>query len=73
MKSVEDATRNYARGALRAFLEDDKYLNWLIGMIKSSGVQGSTLAEIFESLRGYGNGQRYEEAMLACRRQGWLP
>jgi hypothetical protein len=68
VKTTEISIRNFARGALRAFLEDTKNLNWLLGMIRSSGVRGTRLVEIFENLRDYGNRQRYEEAVVACRR-----
>jgi hypothetical protein len=72
MRSIDDWPYNYARGALRAFLNGSKNLTWLLGTIESSGVQGARLAEIFESLRDYGNRQRYEVAVLACHQQGWL-
>lgn len=73
VKSVEDTTRNYARKSLMAFLDGEKTLNWIIGVIRSSGVRGSRLTEIFENLRGYeGNPVRYQEARTACREQGWL-
>lgn len=72
VKTVEIAARNFARGALMAFLENTKNLNWLLGMIRSSGIRGPKLVDIFESLRNYGNRQRYEEAVAACREQGWL-
>ncbi len=72
MKSVENCCYNYARGALRAFLEGAKTLNWFLGMVQSSGVQGARLAEIFESHRDYGNRQRYEAAAFTCRQRGWL-
>lgn len=73
VKTAEIATRNYAWGAMRAFLEGHKDRNWLLGMIRSSGVRGARLVEVFQNLRGYGNGQRYQEAVLDCRLQGWLP
>jgi hypothetical protein len=73
MKTVETATRNYARKCLMAFLEGDKSLNWLLGVVRSSGVRGSRLSEVFDGLRDYGDRGRYEEAAAACRRHGWLP
>lgn len=72
VKSVEITTRNYARGVLRAFLEGKKTLNWAVGMVRSSGVRGPRLTEIFENLENYGNPARYHEALAACREQGWL-
>lgn len=72
MKSYEDWPYNYARGNLRAFIKGSKSLNWLLGTIKSSGVQGARLAEILENHRDYGNRERYEIAVIACQQQGWL-
>jgi hypothetical protein len=71
-KSVEDVTRNYVRGALRAFLEGKKTLNWLVGMVRSSGLKGQRLTEVFDNLKGYGDPARYQEALAACREQDWL-
>lgn len=72
MKTTQQATRNYARGSLMAFLDDKKNLMWLLGVIRSSGVTGPRLQEVFTALKGYGNPMRYQEAHSACRAQGWL-
>ena len=72
MKPVESWPRSYANRSLRAFLDGSQNLNWLIGVIRSSGVEGSTLAELFESHRGHSNRPRYEEAVNACRQEGLL-
>lgn len=72
-KTPEELAYNKACGALRAFLEGRQELNWLLGDINFSGVKGNPLAEIFESLRGQGDKQRYEKAEFACRQRGWLP
>lgn len=73
IKTADEAVYNYASASARAFLEGKKNLNWLLGMIRGSGVQGARLAEIFEIFRDYGNRQRFEEAVLACRQEGLLP
>ncbi len=72
VKNVTTTTRNYARGALEAFLEGKKSLNWAIGMIRSSGVKDQRLAEVFNMVKGYGDSNRRQEALTACRKQGWL-
>jgi len=72
VKDVETATRNVARGALRAFLEGKKSLAWVIGLIRSAGVRDERLREVFENLKVCGNPARYYEALAACREQGWL-
>lgn len=72
IKTMDEIARNYARGSLQAFLEGKKNLNWIIKVIESSGMHGLLLSEIFESLKGYGNFERYREALSACRDKGWL-
>ena len=75
IKTLDEATRNYVYKSLRAFLEGRTNLKWLLGVIRKSGIEdtGTTLVEIFESLRDYGELQYYEEAMTACRQEGLLP
>jgi len=72
IKSMEEISRRYARGSLRAFLEGKKNLSWVLGVIESSEVRGRGLSEIFEGQKGYGNSERYRKAFSACRDQGWL-
>ena len=72
VKSMEEITRRYARGTLQAFLDGKKNLNWIVGVIRSSGMRGQRLSEIFERQKGYGNSERYREALSACHEQGWL-
>lgn len=71
-KSVEETTRRYAQNSLRAYLEGAKTLNWIIGVIRSSGVRGNRLVDVFDRLRGYGDSVRYLEAKRACEDQGWM-
>ena len=72
IKSMDEIALRYARGSLRAFLEGKQNLNWIIGVIRSSGVRGQRLSEIFDGLKGYGNSDRYSKALSACQEQGWL-
>ena len=72
IKSMDEISRRYARGTLRAFLEGKQNLKWVLRVIESSGVRGRRLSEVFEGLKGYGNYERYREALSECRDQGWL-
>jgi len=72
IKSMDEISRSYARGTLRAFLEGKQNLKWVLRVIESSGVRGGRLSEIFEGLKGYGNSERYRKALSECRDQGWL-
>ena len=71
-KTIEEATRHYVLSSIRAFLEDKKNLNWVLGAIKSSGVRDQRLKEIFNRLQHYGNTERYYEVLSACQNQGWI-
>lgn len=73
IKTVEEASRNYVYESLRNFLEGRQSLKWLLGVIRGSGVERTTLVEIFGNLRDYGSHERYEEVVCACRQEGLLP
>jgi len=72
VKSVEETTRRYAQNCLRAYLEGKKNLNWVVGVIRESGVRGARLADIFERFRDYGDPVRYLEAKKACEDREWI-
>jgi len=72
VKSMELATKKYARNSLRAYLEGKKNLDWALGVVRSSGVHGQALTEILEYLKGYSASDRYQEVFSACSKLGWL-
>lgn len=72
IKSPEDIAGRYAKRCLIAYLEGKKNLNWIVGVIGSSGVSGNSLARIFEELRDYGDPNRYSDARAACERLEWI-
>jgi len=70
VSGVEKYTRPYAKKSLMAFLEGEKNLNWILGVVKSSGVKGEKLKEIFDGLKEYGDPVRYQQAYQGCEKQG---
>jgi len=72
VKSVKSATKWYARNSLRAYLEGGKDLNWVIGSIRSSGVRGQELTDIFDFLKDHSETTRYQEVYSKCKELGWL-
>jgi hypothetical protein len=72
VRSVEETTYRYAYKCLRAFLEGEQSINWIVGVIRESSVRDQRLAEVFERLEEYGDPERYQEALSACREQGWI-
>lgn len=69
---MEETTRRYAKRSLQAFLEGKKNLNWIVGVIRSSGVRGPRLTQIFRELQDYGDKKRFEAAYQASRDRGWM-
>jgi len=72
-KSPEGTARRYAQNCLRAYLEGKKNLNWVVGVIRESGVRGARLADIFERFRDYGDSEGHHAAKAACEMQDWTP
>jgi hypothetical protein len=70
--SPEEGARRYALRCLIAFLSGEQTLNWIIGVIRESGVRDQSLADIFEQLEEYGDLERHKEALSACREEGWV-
>ncbi len=66
------AALNYVKRSMAAYLDGKKNLNWIIGVIRSSGVRGQLLMRVFEELKDYGDKRRWEEALEACRRKGMI-
>jgi len=73
VKPPDVSAFRYAKRSLMAFLDGEQSLDWIVGVIGSSGIHGERLAEIFNELRDYpGDPARYEQALEACREKGWL-
>ena len=71
-KTPEQATRRLAHRSLLAFLDEDKDLPWVLGEIKTSGVRGPRLQEVFDSLKDYPKPDRLQEAYAACKARAWV-
>jgi hypothetical protein len=71
---IEEITRRLVRNSLETFLRGERSLNWIRGMIESSGVlrQEGMLQNIFDGLRGYGSLTRYQEILKECRKERWI-
>ena len=71
-KSPEIAVRNYVRKSLMAFLEGEQSLNWIVGVIRSSGMRGFPLQQILNRYKQYGDPERFYFTVETCRENGWL-
>jgi len=80
MKTLDDGARRYAEKSLMTFLEGGLYtrdhkpqsINWIIGVIQSSGIRGSELMSAFQRLNRYGDPTRHSNAFAECQRHGWF-
>ena len=57
VKSVEQATAAYALKSLKAYLDGEQNLKWIIGIIGCS----ASAREMLLGLSGYGRPERYRE------------
>ncbi len=75
MKTVQETmenTENYARKCLMAFVEGKQTLNWIIGVLRRSGLRGRALEEVFQRLQGFGDSERLRQVREQSQREGWL-
>lgn len=72
VKDLETTTRRYTKKSLMAFLDGEKNLNWITEVIKSSGITGEKLQQIFNELRDYGDNERYLIAHQKCEKEEML-
>lgn len=73
IKGMKTIPQRYAKNSLEAFLRGSQGLAWIVGVIRSSGVRGQALGNLFRGLQGYGDPVRFRNAYQACRERGWLP
>ena len=72
VKDLETTNRRYAKKSLMTFLEGKKNLNWIIGVIRSSGLIGGKLQKLFDELRDYGDNERHFLVHQKCKKEGIL-
>ncbi len=64
------ASPEYVKGVIRGYLRGKGSMNWVMGVIRSSGIRGTMLKSIMEELReeGYDAGELEGE----CRKRGFI-
>ena len=63
------ASPEYVKGVIRGYLKGKGNLNWVMGVIRSSGVRGAMLRSLIDELREEGND--VSELEEECRRRGF--
>jgi len=66
------AAVNYVKKSMVAYLDAKNSLKWILGVIRSSGVRGQLLLNVFEELANYGERRRWEEALDACKKRDYI-
>ena len=84
IKNLDISTRRYAENSLRAYMWGGKFskdrkpknLNWLIEVIKSSGVNSTELIQIFNNMQNYPQNEEEKSrlgiAFKECQNQNLL-
>ena len=67
-------TRRLAKRSLMRFLENEKYggkpmsVNWIIGELRTSGIQGEELKKIFDELKNYPENMKEKKLFEVARK-----
>lgn len=73
VKSAIDATKKYVLGSIDAYMREDKNLNWIVGVIRSSGLMKIELQKIFSSYRqNYSTTPRFVDLDNEAKRLGYI-
>jgi CheY-like chemotaxis protein len=71
-KTPDETNRAAVWKSLAIFLEGSISLNRIVDAIETSGVRGSDLAKILESLRRHGNSNLHNAISTICLKKGWI-
>ncbi len=70
--SEDEVLYRYARGCIRAYLEGKKTDNWVMSIIRGTGIRDRALLDILSRLETSANPDRYKELLSLCQNRGWL-
>ena len=74
VKSIETTTENWVRGSIvKAYLRNEKDLNWVMGIIKDANLDKERLRSILNEVNSYyPNNIRIKELEKNCEERGFL-
>lgn len=64
VRPLRESTIRYVRGSLRAYLEGSQSIAWITAVLAHSGLDFATTHDVFLTLEGYGDAERYR---LMCQ------
>ena len=74
VKSIETTTENWVRGSIvKAYLRNEKNLNWLMGIIRDANLDKEKLRGILDEVNSYyPNNIRLKQLKNRCQEKGFL-
>ncbi|MGA3193003.1 MAG: hypothetical protein ABSD73_10915 [Candidatus Bathyarchaeia archaeon] len=77
VKSAEQIVEKYVMGSMDSYLRGEKNLNWVIGMIRSSGLKKTVLQGLFSIYQSTPfqdprKNTLFQELYKACQQHGYI-
>lgn len=65
VRPLHESTRRYARKSIMAFLAGEQDKTWILGVLRSAGLDATTTRAFLADLQGYGSPDRYAQLVDA--------
>ena len=73
VKSSEEITKKYVMGSMDCFMRGEKNLNWIVGIVRSSGLRKDVLKAVFSSYHEtYAGKPIFQELEKKCKELGYI-
>ena len=73
MKSTEEISKRYVMGSMDCFMRGEKNLNWIVGIIRSSGLRKDVLKTLFSAYHEtYAGKSSFQELEKKCKELGYI-
>jgi len=73
VKSPEEIAKRIVMGSIFCYLRGEKNLNWVVGMIRSSGIRKNVFQNLFSAIReSYAEKPRFQELEKKSKELGYL-
>ena len=73
VKSQEETTKRIVMGSIFCYLRGEKNLNWVVGMIRASGLRKTVFRDLFSAVSAtYSQNVRFQELEKTCKKLGYL-
>lgn len=73
VKSPEETVKRIVMGSVFCYLREEKNLNWIIGIIRSSGLRRNVLQDLLSIIhKSYAQNTRFQELEKKCKELGYF-